>query len=263
LATQVQLRDFTALRNSLGFAIRLVNFVTLPATVGLIVLAEPLSSVLFFRGAFSANAVKETAVALQGYAIGLWAVALTRLLSVCLYAFQDTRTPAVGGVAAFLAKIGFSLMLMGKVVLAADARSIAHFFASLSSIFMLVNWGAAGLALATSLSAIVNLVIQAGAVSRRLGHLPWRAWLSSLIWSLAGCGVMFIPLQWTARHVNWVDPGTTFTNRCVMLTIAILAGSLSYLVVAWRGGHDEIRTLIGMLPQRALRFLPQLFQPRG
>lgn len=263
LATQAQRRDFSALHKSLGFALRLVNFVTLPATVGLIVLAEPLSSVLFFRGAFSADAVRETAVALQGYAVGLWAVATTRLLSACLYAFHDTRTPVVGGAAAFLAKVGFSLILMGEVALTADARSIAHFFAYLSSTCMVVNWGAAGLALATSLSAMVNLVIQAGMVSRRLGHLPWKTWLSSLTWSLAGCGVMALPLWWIARQVNWVDTETAFVVRCTMLTIAILIGSLSYIAVAWRGGHDEFHTLMGMLPHRALRFLPQLFQPRG
>lgn len=60
LSLQAQLRDIDRLRESLGFALRLVNLVTLPATVGLIMLAEPLSSVLFFHGAFSANDVRET-----------------------------------------------------------------------------------------------------------------------------------------------------------------------------------------------------------
>jgi putative peptidoglycan lipid II flippase len=263
LSSQAQLRDGDKLRESLGFALRLVNLVTLPATVGLIVLAEPLSSVLFFHGAFSADDVRETAAALQGYAVGLWAVAATRILSVCLYALQDTRTPVVGGATAFVAKVVFSLMLMGQISLAVDAGALARFFASLSSMMGMVHWGAAGLALATSLSAVVNLMVQATLLHRRLGDFPWSAWFSSLAWSVAGCGVMALPLWWIARQAVWVGPATSLTGRMVILTLALLVGSLSYFAVAWRGGKHEFRILIEMLPQRALCLLPQFLQPRG
>lgn len=262
LALQAQLRDMDQLRGSLSFALRLVNLVTLPAAVGLIVLAEPLSSVLFFHGAFGADNVKATAAALQGYAIGLWAVAATRILSACLYALQDTRTPVMGGTAAFVAKVGFSLMLMGKVTLAQSAGTMAHFFASLSNMMMVINAGAAGLALATSFSALVNLLFQATMLYRRLGGFPWAAWSSSLAWSVAGCGVMSIPLWWIQRWIDWTDAGTSLGERSVILCVALLCGSASYFMIAWRGGIEEFRALSGLLPQRALRLLPQFLQPR-
>jgi putative peptidoglycan lipid II flippase len=263
LSFQAQLCDVDKLRESLGFALRLVNLVTLPATVGLIVLAEPLSSVLFFHGAFSADAVRETAGALRGYAVGLWAVAATRILSVCLYALQDTRTPVIGGATAFVAKVVFSLMLMGQISLAVDAGALARLFASLSSTLVVAQWGAAGLALATSLSAVVNLLLQATLLHRRLGDFPWSAWFSSLAWSMAGCGVMALPLWWIARQAVWVGPATSLTGRIVTLMLALLVGSISYFAIAWRGGKNEFRILAELLPQRALRFLPQFLQSRG
>lgn len=262
LAVQAQRRDLLNLRDHLGFALRLVNLVTLPAAVGLIILAEPLASVLFFRGAFDAHDVKETAIALQGYAVGLWAVAATRILSACLYALQDTRTPVLGGTTAFLTKIVFSLMFMGSVSLAADAGTVAQAFARWSSAMMVVSWGAGGLALATSLSAFVNLIVQAVLLYRHLGAFPWAAWLSSLMWSLTGCVAMAVPLWWIAFRINWVSVEAPFFLRLLLLGVSILIGSLCYCLVAWRGGAREFRTLMGMLPQRALRFLPQFLQPQ-
>lgn len=263
LATQAQLGNFPALRENLGFALRLVNLVTLPATVGLVVLAEPLASVLFFHGAFDAGAVWATASALQGYAIGLWAVAATRILSACLYALQDTRTPVLGGTAAFLTKIVCSLMLMGAVTLPTEGRVIAHFFASLSSTLSLTSWGVAGLAVAASLSAVVNLGVQASILLRRLGSFPWSVWLSSLVWSVAGSAVMAVPLRWVVTRIDWIDGSTPFAVRCGWLALAIGIGSLSYVLVAWHGGKKEWRVLVGLLPQRALRLFPQFLQSRG
>jgi len=262
LAAQAQLRDRDKLRESLGFALRLVNLVTLPASVGLILLAEPLSSVLFLHGAFSASDVKETAAALQGYAVGLWAVAATRMLATCLYALQDTRTPMLGGVAAFLVKVIFSLMLMGAIVLPADAGVLAQWFAWCSAKLTVVDGGTAGLALATSLSAVANLIVLAIIVRWRFGDFSWASLISSLVWSVVGCGGMSLPLWWIAQSIDWVSPGMPFGVRAGMLMVAILMGGLIYLAIAWRGGRREFLLFIGMLPQRALGFLPQFLQTR-
>jgi putative peptidoglycan lipid II flippase len=238
-----------------------VNLVALPAAVGLTMLAEPIAAVLFFRGAFSGVEVKATAVALQGYAVGLWAVAVTRLLSTCLYALQDTRTPVMAGIVAFVAKVIFCLLLMGEVTTSVDARMLACVFASLSTALAVVDWGSAGLAFATSLSAVASLLVQAGILSRRLKMFPWTAWVSSLAWSVIASVAMAVPLWWIVQQVDWVNPGTPFMVRVNVLMLAILIGIGSYLAVAWRGGKEEFRWVTAMLPQRLLRLLPQFLQP--
>ncbi len=263
LAVQALQSDPRELQERLGFALRFVNLITLPAMVGLIVLAEPLSSVLFFHGAFGATAVKETAGALQGYAVGLWMVAATRMLSACLYALQDTRTPVVSAAVSFLAKVVFSLMLMGKVTSFGDDRAFVRIVAKLSETVGIMSWGVSGLALATSLAAFVGLLIQAAILYRRLGDFPWAAWRSSLLWSLAGCSVMAPPLWWIAGRTTWVGANISLVERGAVLMLAILVGSISYLMIAWKGGEKEFRALAGLLPQRALRLFPQRLQPRG
>jgi peptidoglycan biosynthesis protein MviN/MurJ (putative lipid II flippase) len=218
---------------------------------------------LFFHGAFGTTAVRETAGALQGYAVGLWMVAATRMLSACLYALQDTRTLVVSAAASFLAKLVFSLMLMGKVASSADDRAFVRIVAKLSEAVGIVNWGVSDLALATSVAAFVGLLIQAVILYRRLGGFPWAAWWLSLLWSLAGCGVMALPLWWIGGRIAWMGANISFVERGAVLMLAILAGSVSYLMIAWKGGEKEFRALAGLLPQRALRLFPQRFQPRG
>lgn len=263
LAMQAQHRDLSGLRESLGFALRLVNLVTLPATVGLAVLAVPISAVLFFHGAFGREHVLATAATLQGFAVGLWAVAATRLLSACLYALEDTRTPVWGGSAALVAKVCLSLILMGEVSASVDSRPLARVFAFLSTSLAVANWGVAGLALATSLAALVNLLLQAGALFRRLGVFPWAAWVSSLVWSLMASVTMAVPLWWISRQIDWLDQSVPFLLRVGVLGLMMAVGAASFVLVAWPGGKAEFRALTGMLPERLLRLLPQFLQPRG
>ena len=263
LATQAQGRDFHGLSESLGFALRLINFVVLPAAFGLTILAVPICAVLFFHGAFGVSHVMATAATLQGFAVGLWSVAVGRLLSACLYALQDTRSPMVTGGVALLVNVGLSLMLMGKISASGPTHGLAGFFAALSESLTVWNLGPAGLALAASLAATVNLVLLGVVLVRRLGTFPWTTWFASLAWSLAASVVMSGPVWWIAHQIEWLDKSVPLPVRLFVLTAAIAGGAVSFAVVAWPGGKAELRALASMLPQRLLRFLPQFLQSRG
>ncbi len=65
----------------------------LPAMVGLMILREPIISLLFQRGAFDSEAVHMTADALLFYCTGLWAFAAVRVVIPAFYALKDTKTP--------------------------------------------------------------------------------------------------------------------------------------------------------------------------
>ena len=262
LATYAQQHDWTGMRDSLGFALRLVNVVTLPAAVGLAVLATPVTTVLFFRGAFSAQDVVVTATALQALALGLWAVAATRQVTACLYALGDTRTPVWGGVVALMIKIGVSLVLMGRISLPSEANWLAQGVAAVSGMVSMQNWGVVGLAAATSLAAMANLVFQAVRLSRRFSTFPWRQWAVSLLWSgLASVG-MLVVLWWCVGQIDWLAPGGSRLSRLGSLGGAVLIGVCSFVVLVWPGGKDELRALLGILPHRLLGLLPQFLQPR-
>ena len=112
-----------------------------------------------------------TAATLQALALGLWAVAATRQVTACLYALGDTRTPVWGGVVALIVKIGASLALMGRISPPVEANWLAQGVATLSGLLSIQQWGVVGLAAATSLAALANLVFQAARLSRRFSRL--------------------------------------------------------------------------------------------
>src|SRR5690606_21913595 len=70
MSSQAARGDLAGMRDSLGFALSLMNFIAVPATVGLILLAEPITGLLFQRGAFGAVETAMTAQALRAYALG-------------------------------------------------------------------------------------------------------------------------------------------------------------------------------------------------
>jgi putative peptidoglycan lipid II flippase len=263
LATQAQRRDLDGLCTSLGFALRLVNLASLPAAAGLAVLSVPITTVLFFHGAFNAVHVLATAAALQGFAVGLWSVAVARLLSSCFYALEDTRTPVYAGIVAFVANLCFSLMLMGEITAGANANGLARLFARLSHSLAVYDLGVAGLSLAASLAATVNLLLLGGMFYRRLGRFPWSGCGFSFLWSLGASVTMAILVRWIVQQIDWLNPQTPFVLRLGALVLAVTAGTGSFLLIVWRGGREELRALTGMLPESLLRLLPQFLQPSG
>lgn len=261
-AAQVQRRDFGAMRESLGAVLRLVNFVALPAAVGLAALAVPICAVLFFRGAFGADQVRVTATVLRWLALGLWSVAVARLLTSCLYAMEDTRTPVYAGLVALVADVCFSLMFMGHVTPHTEVHGLARFFASLSTVLAVSEGGVGGLALAASLSATVNVVYLGVIVCRRVEISPGFAWGASFGWSLLGAAAMAMPVLWISRQVDWLDPHVSLALRVSTLMCAVAVGVLSYGLVVWSGQKNEFSMLVTMLPERLLRLLPQFLQAR-
>ena len=82
MARQAKLLDYDAVKKTLGFSIRIVSFVTIPATLGIILLRQPIIRVLFQHGQFVAESTRLTAWALAFYALGLPAIsAITNVFS--------------------------------------------------------------------------------------------------------------------------------------------------------------------------------------
>jgi len=83
--------DFERLGVLMRGSLRTVLLFTIPATVGLILLAEPIIAILFMRGRFGMGDVVNTALALQMYALALWAIGYTRIQNQALYAMQQAK----------------------------------------------------------------------------------------------------------------------------------------------------------------------------
>lgn len=99
------------LRESIVATLRGVVFLSLPASVGLIVLRRPITALLFERGAFDAASTELVAWALLWYAAGLVGHSVVEILSRAFYALQNTRTPVLIGAGAMSLNVIFSLTL--------------------------------------------------------------------------------------------------------------------------------------------------------
>lgn len=170
LSRQAATGDLDTLKGTFVQALKLVFFITIPATVGLIVLREPIVALLFQRGEFDAQATRLTAQALLYYSVGLWAFSAVRIVTATFFALQDTRTPVRMAGISILANIVLGVVLM---------KPLAH----------------GGLALATSLASILNLGLLIGALRTRLGSLGWKSIALAFCRSLLCAAIMGIAVR--------------------------------------------------------------------
>jgi len=121
-------------RKELGQGLAWLTWITLPAVIGLLLLAEPIVRTLFEHGQFTAHDAAATAMTLQAYAIGLMAFCWARVLSTACYAQKDGKAPMRYALISVAANIIFALLLMQPL-------------------------GYVGLALATSLASWLNVAL--------------------------------------------------------------------------------------------------------
>jgi putative peptidoglycan lipid II flippase len=112
LSAQASKGRLEELRSSLASVLRGVFFLALPASLGLILLATPIVSMIFQRGSFDAQSTEMVVWALYFYASGLVAHSMVEVLARAYYALQDTLTPAVITVGGAAVNIGLSLILI-------------------------------------------------------------------------------------------------------------------------------------------------------
>lgn len=211
LSAQAARGALDELRQTLGFGLRMILFIILPAMLGLILLRVPIVHLFFEHGSFTSADTQATATAVLYYAVGLWAFAGVRIVVSAFYSMQDTTTPAMTAGGAVVANIILSLILMNAL-------------------------GAAGLALATALAAMLNGAVLVTVLNRRFGGVAWRAVLVSSLRVLIACAPLVLICGWAAQLPLWAEPHN-WTVKTVTLGLAI---GLS--VVGYVGAHALLRS---------------------
>lgn len=217
--------DMAGLKETYTHSLGLALFVTLPACAGLIVLARPIVTVLYQRGAFTPAMTQATAETLAAMALQVGAVTVVRQTVQVFYALQDTRTPVKASFASLLAYVVFALWLM---------RPLEH----------------VGLALAMTLAATAQAVVLLAILRVRIGRLGLRALLKrGLIW-IAAAAVMCVACWAASRLGRWEEGGNAIRNIGV-LGLALAAGLGAYLAAAALLRAPELAQLKSALGRRA------------
>jgi putative peptidoglycan lipid II flippase len=215
------------LRSSLASALRGIFLMALPASVGLILLARPIVSMLFERGEFSATIAKMTAWALVWYATGLVGHSVMEVLTRAFYAQQDTKTPVIIGTIAMGLNVIFSI--------------------TFSKLFAQIGWlPVGGLALANSLATALEAIALFIFMRRRLGGIEGKSILDGA-WrvGLAGLGMAVSLLIWIQLSGGW--------TRWIVTLGGVAIGGAVYLAGVLILKIPEIKMIVNAIVRRLLR----------
>ena len=190
--------------HTMDWGVRMVLLLGIPAMFGLIVLAKPMLMVLFMRGEFSPHDVNQASMSLVAYASGLLNFMLIKVLAPGYYSRQDTKTPVKYGIIAMVTNMVFNAIF-------------AYFY------------GYVGLAIATALSAFVNMtLLYRGLHLAGVYRLTKTTLLFSLKLLISGT-VMIGVILWQLDNMQlWLDWG--FNQRALTLTGLIALGAFAYIV---------------------------------
>jgi putative peptidoglycan lipid II flippase len=227
MSRQAAQGDVRGVASTVNFALRLATYISLPSTVGLVVLSAPITRLLFERGRFNAADTAATAVALVWYAVGLVGFAGARITAQSFYAVAEPGTAVKLGVVSIVANLLAAVVLMGPM-------------------------GHAGLAAASSFGAYVNLGGLLWAARRRFGPIGGRALLRSVTRTAVAC----LPLLlWCLAAMRLADrlPLHSTVRLALWLAFVVTIGAAVFLMTSVLQRSPERQALWGMLPTRRTR----------
>jgi putative peptidoglycan lipid II flippase len=216
LSRQAALRQMEELKTTLNFATRLILFITIPATVGLVLLRHEIIEVLFQHGEFNAASTDLTAWSLPFFALGLSAFSMVKVIVPAFYALQDTRTPVKIAFVAMFLNIGLNFLFI---------RPLQN----------------GGPPLATSASALFNSIALLVIFYRRYGTFG----LGEIVRSVAKFAVASAALGIVAYlMIHWpgLYEGRT-SQKVAALGVTIAAAGAAYFAVAYLLRVQELSEL--------------------
>ena len=179
-----------------------------------VIFAKEIVSIIYLRGNFTYDAMAMTALALCGYAVSFVAVAVRDLSIKSLYAFKNTRSPMIASTISIIVNIFFSLLLSRYI-------------------------GILGVSLATSISVLVGMVLNAMALKQYLVGYEYLAHLRMLKQCMPAlillCTICLIIEKYVFIDLYW------------KFLIALVFGFISYFVVLYLSGVEGILELFNLV----------------
>lgn len=226
LAEAISRNDLTGMKQELSRALRLSNFMAIPASIGLVILALPIIDLAFnilprevfgVKG-FTETPVVRTSLVLCFYALGIWAYCGFQIVTRAFYAFKDMKTPLRIGVR----MVGVNLIL---------------------NIILVQFLQEAGIALATAITAMVNFFILLILLQRKIGkwasHEFVKPFMKTGLIALLMGGLCLLILMWLP------EPGkiaqVSLGSALVRVFLPMLSGIIFYMGLAYLVRLKEVK----------------------
>ena len=238
LASEGKTKEF---RDTISSSLNLVFLMTLPSACGLIVLGEPIIRLIYERGKFDATATSMTSIALVGYSVGLTGYAGIKILSPAFYAMNDAKTPMI------IALVSIIVNFAGGYFL---REWLSHYGVTPETPH---GYGHVGVALATSIVALVNFFALAIYMRKRIRRLNGRDIMLSFM-KIAGASAVLSAVCYASYHFLFNRYGApTFTIKLIEAFLPIALGGVAFIVAAKLLRVAELEQLFGVMRRKLAR----------
>jgi putative peptidoglycan lipid II flippase len=217
-------------RETLGKALRLALFLTLPATVGLVLMSDEIIGLIYQRGKFVLNDTLQTGGALKFYAAGLMAYACIKVLSPAFYALDRKWTPMTVS----FVSIGLNVVL--------------NWFFTFH-----LGMGHRGLALSTGLAATANFLMLYFFMRRAAGGMPTAAMLGSFLRMIIAAAALAAVCVFGRQYLGEWLVSPSLIDRLWSLLSVIAVGAGVYFGVCALLRVDEAHEAIGLIKRKISR----------
>ena len=230
MSHQAAANDYSGLKKTLTFSVRIVAFITIPAMLGLMILREPIIRVLFQHGQFLASSTRLTARALLYYAIALPGLATVKLVVPAFYSTRDTRTPVMVAGVSMLINIGLNVLFLNNAWLFSKVQN-------------------GGPALATGLACYFDFFALFIIFRLRHGRLGTKEIISSFS-RIFLCSAVMAVACWFGMHYTQYTMHSRFLVQ-LLVFLGLLGGATGlYLLTAWIFRCREMEEIYGIATRK-------------
>ena len=207
ISKHAALEKLSNVRSTVSNGLRLMLVLNIPAAIGLIVIALPIVQLIFERGNFTPSDTAATAAALIFYSPGLIGYSAVKIIAPTFYALRDSRTPVLVSVGTMIFNITINMILIRVI-------------------------GYKGLALGTSIAALLNASVLFWLLRNRLGGLEEMLIGRTLLKTLIASAIMGLTAAVVSQQLELLFPGTDFVLQLIRILITIASGLISLGVTA-------------------------------
>lgn len=224
LSNEVNNDNISGVKKTMGYGVNLILLITIPATVGLILLAKPIVEIAFQRGEFDVTATMMTSQALIFYSLGLVAMALRLLITRVYYSLQDTKTPMINGAIS----VGFNIILNLILV-----QFMAH----------------AGLAFATSIATTIATLLMFYGLKEKISSLGTKGYIITFIKSGLASLIMGV-VAYVVYYGLYGTLGVSKLYNFISLLVAVGLAMIVYVVLCYIFKIEEVRDIVDKVIKR-------------
>jgi putative peptidoglycan lipid II flippase len=230
MAAQIAKKELEEFKDTFSLGLRILTFITVPSSIGLIVLNVPVVRLLFRHGEFNDTNLKVTAFALAFYSIGIIGHSIVPIIIRGFYSIQDTKTPV---------KIGFVVLIFNIILNLAFVK-----FSDLAI---------GGIAFSTSLTAILEMILLYRMLGKRFTRLRTKELMSSAlnatIASIIMRAVAFVSYRLIEGQIGNASKLAQLIGIGIPITIAVVV----YVAAAYLLKMPELDYVINMVKRKVKR----------